>query len=136
MILRRYGTRVQSVELNFDSRALNEIGFRRDHQTSLDAEEFEASYERVTGHSLTARAEGDVHDEVEQAVLDQLEAKVREVVDGLAENEVAVIESEQGGTYPKTRQGTRNVVRDGLNRLHFTVSIDPPLLVAVYRRTP
>lgn len=135
MLLRRYGSRLHSVELNFDSKALNEIGFRRDNKASFEVEEFESTYERVAGHSFAGDAEGDVHDEVETAVLDQLEAKVRGVLDGLAEGEVAVIESEQGGSYPKTRQVTRNVVKEGLNRLHFTVSIDPPLLVAVHRRS-
>ncbi len=135
MLLRRYGSRLHSVVLNFDSKALNEIGFRRDNVTSFEADEFEATFERVAGHSFTAQAEGDVHDEVERAVLDQLEAKVMGVLDGLNEDEVAVIESEQGGTYPKTRQVTRNVVKESLNRLHFTVSIDPPLLLAVHRRS-
>lgn len=134
MLLRRYGSSFHSVVLNFDSKALNEIGFRRDHETSFEVDEFEAAYERLVGHAFDAEAQGDVHDEVEQAVLDELEAKVREVLAGLAEGEVAVIESESGGSYPKTRQATRNVVKDGLNRLHFTVTIDPPLLVAVYRR--
>ena len=134
MLLRRYGSHFHSVELNFDSKALNEIGFRRDNQVSFEVEEFESTHERVVGHSFVADAEGDVHDEVEKAVLDQLEVKVRGVIDQLAEGEIAVMESEHAA-YPKTRQVTRNVVKEGLNRLHFTVSIDPPLLVAVYRRS-
>jgi hypothetical protein len=135
MLLRRYGSSFHSVELHFDSKALNEIGFRRDHQTSFEVEDFESRFERIEGHSFTAEAQGDVHAEVEKAVLDQLEAQIRGVIDGLAEGEVAVIESEHGGSYPKTRQATRNVLREGLNRLHFTVSIDPPLLIAVHRRS-
>lgn len=135
MLLRRYGSRLHSVEINFDSKALNEIGFRRDNLTAFEVDDFESTFERVAGHSFSAEAEGEVHDEVEQAVLDQLEAKVRGVLDGLAEGEVAVIESEQGGSYPKTRQGRRSVMKDGQNRLFFTVSIDPPLLLAVHRRS-
>ena len=135
MLLRRYGSRLHSVVLNFDSKALNEIGFRRDNETSFEVEEFESTFERVVGHAFTAEAEGDVHDEVEREVLERLEAQVMGVLDELKEGEVAVIESEQGGTYPKTRQATRNVVKEGVNRLHFTVSIDPPLLLAVHRRS-
>ena len=49
MLLRRYGSRLQSVELNFDSKALNEIGFRRDHAVALDPDEFLATHTRVAG---------------------------------------------------------------------------------------
>ncbi len=35
MILRRYGHNVQSVETKFDSKALTEIAFVRDHQVSM-----------------------------------------------------------------------------------------------------
>ena len=40
MILRRYGTSYQSVDLNFDSKALNEVGFRRNHERSIAVEDF------------------------------------------------------------------------------------------------
>lgn len=135
MLLRRYGSRLQSVELNFDSKALNEIGFRRDHAVALDPDEFLAAHTRVAGHSLTAEAEGDVHDEVESEVLARLEAQVRAVLEDLADGDVVLVESE-GTTYPKTRQATRNVVREGENRLHFRVHVDPPLELGVYRPTP
>jgi UDP-N-acetyl-D-mannosaminuronate dehydrogenase len=124
---------LQSVELNFDSKALNEVSFRRDHQLVVDRDEFLASHARIEGHALTAEAEGDVHDEVEQEALRQLEAQVHSILDGLAEGDVVLVESEQGGTYPKTRQTTRNVIREGENRLHFRVHIDPPLALGVYR---
>ena len=133
MLLRAYGSNLQSVELNFDAKALNEIAFRRDHQLSLDREEFLAGHTRIAGHDLTAEAEGDVHDEVEREVLRQLEASVREVQAGLAEGEVILVESEQGGSWPKTRQATRTVVQEGENRLHFRVKVDPPLKLGVYR---
>lgn len=134
MLLRRYGSRLQSVELNFDSKALNEIGFRRDHQTALDAVEFEAGYTPVGEHAFATDAEGDVHGEVEQAALDELEARIRELVDGLPEDHVVVVENDQG-SWPKTRQSTSNVVVEGENRLHFRVHIDPPLRLGVYRPT-
>lgn len=133
MLLRRYGSRYQSVELNFDAHALNEISFRRDHQTAWEVEEFESAFTRTSGHALEAVAEGAVHDEVETAALDDLQAQVEAVLGGLAEGEVAVVESESGVDYPKTRQATRNVIVEGENRLHFTVSISPPLQIGVYR---
>ena len=37
MIFRLYGNTYHSVELNFDSKALNEIGFRRDKADSIPA---------------------------------------------------------------------------------------------------
>ena len=100
---------------------------------ALDREEFLAGHTRISGHDLTAEAEGDVHDEVETEVLRRLEAAVREIQAGLAEGDVILVESEQGGTYPKTRQVTRTVVREGENRLHFRVHVDPPLKLGVYR---
>ena len=53
MILRRYGTTMQSVETNFDSKAFTEIGFRRDHAFSAP-DDFLARHERVSGHLLEA----------------------------------------------------------------------------------
>lgn len=132
MIVRRYGTTFQSVELNFDSRALTEIGFRRDRATSIPADEFESTYARTRVLELTATAEGDVQDEAEQAVLDDLGGQIQALVDGLSEGELLVIESEQGVDYPKTQQRKRNVIVDGENRLHFTSGVEPPLRVGVY----
>jgi len=40
MILLRYGTTIQSVEPNFDSKAFTEIGFRRDRGYSSLASDF------------------------------------------------------------------------------------------------
>ena len=40
MIAKRYGTKIQSVTPNFDARAMNEIGFQRDNEWSLPADEF------------------------------------------------------------------------------------------------
>ncbi len=135
MLLRRYGSQYHSVEMNFDSKALNEIGFRRDRQQSFDVYTFPDTFERVSEHDFDAHAEGEVHDEVEQAVLSRLEEQVVDLMDSLAHDQVIVIQSEQGASYPKTRQATRKVIRDGENRLHFTVHIEPPLHLAVYRRT-
>ena len=56
MILRRYGKTFESVELNFDSKALNEIGFRRDREQSFDAEEFGSTYRRG-GYGVRMAAE-------------------------------------------------------------------------------
>lgn len=134
MLLRRYGSRYQSVELNFDSNALNEIAFRRDHRVSHSAEEFDDSYTRVREHALEAEAEGSVHTEVEAAALDDLEAQVMAILEGLGDDEVAVVESEAGVDWPKTRQDTHNVVIEGENRLHFTVHVAPPLRIGVYRQ--
>lgn len=133
MIFRRYGTTLHSVETNFDSRALTEIGFRRDRGSQIPVEDFESSYEKVEEHELAATAQGDVHDEVEQAVLAKLESALTALLEGLDDDSILVVESEQGVDHPKTRASQKNVVVEGQNRLHFTVRVDPPLRIGIYR---
>jgi hypothetical protein len=134
MILRRYGTTVHRVDLEFNSKALTEIGFRRDRSHSMATEEFESTYTPVSSHELTAEAEGDVQDHVEQGMLDDLEAQIQSVVERLREGEILFVQSEQGRDYPKTRTRTKNVIVEGENRLYFYASIDPPLRVGVCRK--
>ena len=133
MILRRYGGNVASVETNFDSKALNEIGFRRDHVVSIPANEFFDGHERLSGHDLTARAEGDVQDEVESAMLDELKVQLSALDESLEEGHFLFIESERGRDYPRSTSRQRNAVVEGENRLYFYSNVDPPLRVAVYR---
>jgi hypothetical protein len=134
MILKRYGTSYQSVESNFNSRALTEIAFRRDRAFSIPVEEFEASYEKVDERALTAETEGKVHDEVEEDLLEVLEAGLKELLESLGEGEVLVVESTESEDYPKTRDRKKNVVVDGENRLYFYWWVDPPLRMGVYRK--
>lgn len=134
MIFRRYGTSFQSVDPDFDARALNEITFRRNREHSVPVEEFEASYRTVATHELAESAEGPVQSETEQAMLDLLEARIRELVDGLGDGQVLVVENEQGHDYPKPRQQTKNVVEDGENRLHFEYTMAPALRITLRER--
>ena len=134
MIVRRYGSLVQSVAPNFDSRALTEIGFRRDHRTSHSAEEFFATHQRVRGHDFVASTEGHVQDEAEQRLLSDLEGQLHDLESALGDGELLLVESEQGSDYPKTGTQTRTVVIEGENRLHFTTTVHPPLRVGVYRK--
>ena len=133
MILRRYGTTFQSVDVSFDSLALNEVTFRRNRETSIPAEEVDSAFEIASTHELVAEAEGDVQDATEQLLLDRLEAQIAELLDGLGHGEVLVVENEQGHDWPKTRQKTSNVVVDGENRLHFVYTLAPPLRISVRR---
>lgn len=133
MILRRYGTTVQSVGIHFDARALNEIGFRRDHAFSVDADEFFDAHEKVESAELTATAEGPVQDEAEAALLEDLEGQLREILDRLGDDDVLLVESAVDD-YPKTRDEKKNVIVDGENRLYFHWRVEPPLRVAVYRK--
>ncbi len=135
MILRRYGTTIQSVVTNFDSRAFREISFRREQQFA-SYDDFLSNYERVSEHALVAESEGNVQDEVESALLEDLLARLGELSAGLGEREYLLVESEQGRDYPKTRTRQNNVVIDGENRLHFYSTVDPPLDVAVFRARP
>ena len=133
MIFRQYGISFQSVDLNFDSKALNEVGFRRNHQRSIGSDDFRSGYELVEIHEIFAEAEGDVQDYTEQQLLDKLENEVDALSNSLGEGEALVIENEQGRDYPKTKQQTSNVILDGENRLHFFYTIAPPLRIARYR---
>ena len=130
MILRRYGTSVQSVDPNFDSKALTEIAFRRNHERSDPADEFTAAWERVDAHELVAEAEGSVQDEVEGRALGDLEGQLRRLESGLGPGEVLVVENEQESDHPKTH--TRTVAVE--NRLHFRITVRPALRVGVYRK--
>ena len=133
MILRRYGNKLESVEADFDARAMTEIGFRRDRVFSIPTDQFEEDYERVDGADLTATAEGAVQDEVEQAVLEQLSASLADFRSRARDGDVIVVENQQGVDYPKTREERANVIVGGTNQLRFTWHVDPPLKVALYR---
>lgn len=135
MILCRYGSTVQSVDIDFNSKTLTEIGFRKNREHSMPVEEFESGYAVGSRHDLAAEAEGDVQDAVEQSMLDDLEAQLRTVMDGMNDGEVLFVESAQGVDYPKTRTRTKNVIVEGESRLYFYASIDPPLRVGVYRES-
>jgi hypothetical protein len=134
MIFKRYGTSYRSVDPNFDSRSLNEIGFRRDREKEIPVEEFEAGFEHVVSHELGAEAEGPVQDHTEQLLLDRLEAKLLELEATLGSHDVLVVENGDGQDYPKTRQKTKTVVDEGESRLHFMYTVSPPLKVGVYRQ--
>ncbi len=134
MILKRYGTSFQSVETNFNPRALTEIAFRRDRAQAIPVEEFETEYEKIGEHALSAEREGEVQDEVEEDLLDALKEKLDELLADLAEDQVLVVESTEADDYPKTRDKKKNVVVDGENRLYFYWWVDPPLRMGVYRK--
>lgn len=133
MIFRKYGASYQSVETNFDSKALNEVSFRRDRVESFPADELEARYEHRSVHELVAEAEGAVQDETEQLLLERLEEQLRELEAGVESGEILVVENEPGHDHPKTRQRISNVVEEGENRLRFHYTIAPPLRVSVHR---
>jgi hypothetical protein len=135
VILRRYGTTIQSVVTNFDSKAFTEIGFRREQQFAA-YDDFLSNYERVSEHALVAESEGNVQDEVESALLEDLLAQLGELNAALGEREYLLVGSEQGRDYPKTRTRQKSVVVDGENRLRFYATVDPPLHVAVLRARP
>lgn len=134
MLLRRYGANVQSVEPHFEAKALNEISFRRDHAHSLATEDFEAKWQPVGTVELRAEAAGEVHNEAEQQMLDDLAAQVQAQLDGLGAGEALLIENDPGIDWPRTRQHSRTVVEGQENRLHFTVTVEPALRLTRYRR--
>lgn len=134
MIFRRYGDSVHSVDVDFDSKALTEVRFRRDHRHTEPADQFHAAWKRVREHELEGSAEGFVQDEVEQRLLADLERRLRVIERELAEDERLLIESEAGNDFPKTRTQQKTVTVDGENRFHFTSTLRPPLRLGVYRK--
>jgi hypothetical protein len=134
VIVKRYGSKIQSVAPNFDARAMNEIGFQRDNDWAEPADEFFESYEKVETHELTAAAEGEVQGETEEKLLHSLEEQLRAVAKTVGDGAVLMIESEQGVDYPKTRHTQTTQVVGHDNRLFFRFTVEPPLRVAVYRK--
>lgn len=132
MIFKLYGTAYQSVDVNFDAKAMNEVGFRRNREVSFPADALDSKYEQVEVRELTSDAEGDVQTETEQAMLDDLAAALNDAVADLPEGGVAVVENESGHDYPKPRQEIKNIVVEGENRLRFEYTISPALRVALY----
>lgn len=129
----RYGENYQSVSFEFEAKALNEIGFRRDRESSLPVGDLESGFELIETRELTAEAEGDVQSETEQLLLDRLQAKAEEAVSALPAGGIAVIENERGGRdQPKPRQNIKNEVVEGENRLRFEYSVDPALRISLY----
>lgn len=132
MIFRKYGASLHSVDPNFDANAMNEIGFMKNGAQEVRWEEFEAAYERVTGHELSAQAEGDVQNVAEAAVLKDLHAQLSSIESEVPEGTVLLIESELGKDYPKMREKVSNVVVGNENRLYFNRTVEPPLRVGVF----
>jgi hypothetical protein len=135
MIFRRYGGSVQSVDVDFDSKALTEIRFRKNNEVAHPAEEV-ARWQRVRGHDLEGKTEGWVQDHVEQQLLDDLKAQLQAIEAELGGNELLVVESEPGTDYPKTVTQQKTVNVEGENKFHFTSTLRPPLRVGVYRTSP
>jgi hypothetical protein len=134
VIAKKYGTKVHSVQPNFDARAMNEIGFTRDHEWSLDTNEFFDTYEQVQTHDLAAAAEGDVQGEAEESLLQSLQDQLLAVTRAAGDDSVVLVLSEQGVDYPKTRHTQTTRVIEGSNRLYFRFTVEPSLRVAVYRK--
>ena len=133
-IFRLYGSSYQSVSLEFEAKALNEVGFRRDHGAAFPADELGERYELIETLHLAAEAEGAVQSETEQLLLDRLRDEAHAALARLPEGGMAIVENERGGRdQPKPHQKISNVVERGENKLHFHYSIDPPLRLALYR---
>ncbi len=134
MLLRRYGSTVQSVDLDFDPRSLNEVSFRRNRELSLSEEEFSGRYEKAREEVLGGEADGPVQSEAEAELLRDLASRVEALMAQLEDGEVLVVENEQGVDYPKVRDRKQGIIVNGENRLYFHWRVDPPLRLGIYRR--
>jgi hypothetical protein len=129
MIIRRYGTRFHSVSLDFDPAAMTEVGFRRDGGQEWDAEEFLAAYEMIREEALMAEGTNVVQEAAERSMLQKLEEKVTELVDGLEEGQLLSIESRAGVDHPRTRYD-----RPTKGDQAFTYTLDKPLRVGIWAK--
>jgi hypothetical protein len=93
---------------------MTEIAFQRTTDFSISAEEFAAQYEQVEERALVATSEGEIKNDSEQALLDDLLAQIAELRAGLAEGMVLLVESQAGRDYPKLRDHTTVKVVGGL----------------------
>jgi hypothetical protein len=134
MLMRRFGSSLQSVEPDFDPRALSEVTFRRDGKSSIPLQEWQEEWERVRETALAPAASAPVQIDAEQALLDHLRRELDEALAGLSPGEILLVENVPGVDWPKTREHRENVVVEGENRFHFHWRLDPPLRVASFRR--
>ena len=132
MIFKQYGTSFQSVDTNFDGKAMSEIGFRRNRERELSADELASDFVKTDTVELATEAEGPVQTEAEQLMLDRLDERVASMASELPEGGILVVENESGHDSPKPRQDIRNVIVEGENRLFFHYTMSPPLRVGVY----
>lgn len=133
MLLRRYGSTIQSVEPDFDANALTEIGFTRTGDFREEAEAFLERHERVAVHELEDRTEGDVKTEVESELLRRLLEKLAALRQEAGEGAVLLVENQRGEDHPKLQDKTTGRIVQGENRFYFEYTVDPPLRVGVYR---
>ncbi len=134
MILKRYGSKVESVEMNFRGSAMTEVGFRRTRETTIPWDEFQAGWTKVEERTFASLKRGDVQVEVEQAMLDEMAAEIQYFDEMLPITEALFVESESGVDYPKVHLESRGVIIDGENRLEFHGRIDPGLRLGRYRQ--
>jgi|GEM_PF-206289 len=132
-LLRRVGDRLRGVEPRFDARALSEIGFHAVGRGDEEAERFDARMVQVREVFLEAASDGPVQSDAEALLLDRLRASLDACLADLAEGEVAVVESQSGVDWPKTRERRKDVIVDGENRFHFHWRVEPPLRISIYR---
>jgi hypothetical protein len=98
-----------------------------------EAERFDARMVQVREVFLEAASDGPVQSDAEALLLDRLRASLDACLADLAEGEVAVVESQSGVDWPKTRERRKDVIVDGENRFHFHWRVEPPLRISIYR---
>lgn len=129
MIIRRYGNRFHSVELDFDPAAMTEVGFRRDGQKEWVTDEFLATHELVREEEVIAEATDVVQEAAERAMLQALKEKVFAVRDSLEEGQFLSIESKVGVDYPRTRYD-----RPTTGDKAFSYTLDRPLRLGIWAK--
>ena len=115
--------------MNFDPAAMTEVGFRKDGAQEWEAEEFLSGHEMIREEEFMASASEVVQQAAERVMLKNLEAKVNQVLEGLAEGQFLSVESRMGVDYPRTRYS-----RATTGDREFTYTLDKPLKLGIWAK--
>jgi len=129
MIIRRYGTRVHSVTLEFNPAAMTEVGFRRNGEQEWSAEDFDSQYDLVREEEIIAEATSPVQEQAERSMLAALEDRFNEIYQSLDEGQLLGVESKPGVEYPRTRY-----LRSTKGEQDFTYTLDRPLRLGIWAK--
>ena len=129
MIIRRYGSRIHSVALDFDPVAMTEVGLRRDGVREWDAVEFLDNYHLVRLVEIIAESSDPVQEKAEREMLEALAVKLTEIHDALEDGQLLGVESKTGVDHPSTRYD-----RLTTGDQEFTYTLNRPLKLGVWEK--
>jgi hypothetical protein len=134
MLVRRYGSTIQTVEPNFDAKAMTEIGFRRIDGFHMPVDDFEKEYQRIGEYLISGKSDAATQKDAEESLLAELLQQIGVLQRGLADGDVLLFENEPGKDFPRLHEQQKGVLVDGQNKIHFFWHVDPPIRLGHRRR--